>query len=69
MMLEGMMSKITTASAWGAVFSFVWLPSLATVSQVLAVVAQVLGIAWLLFQFWLKRREVRPRAERPPDLL
>lgn len=49
--------KITTASAWGALASPLWLPSLADVSQVCATIAPILGVAWLLFQFGLKIRD------------
>jgi hypothetical protein len=52
--------KITTASAVGAVASPLWLPSLADVSQVCAVIAPILGVVWLLIQIGLKiRDEVR----------
>jgi hypothetical protein len=49
--------KITTASAWSAAASPVWLPWLADVSQICATVAPILGVAWLLFQFGLKIRD------------
>lgn len=49
--------KITTASAWGAVASPLWLPSLQDISQICATVAPILGVAWLLFQFGLRIRD------------
>jgi hypothetical protein len=49
--------KITTASAWGAMASPLWLPTLADVSQVCATAAPILGVAWLVFQFVLKIRD------------
>ena len=54
--------KITTASAWASIASPIWLPSLADISQTCAILAPILGVAWLLFQFALKiRDELRKR--------
>jgi len=53
--------KVTTASAVGAVASPLWLPTLADVSQICATLAPILGVAWLLFQFVLKVRELWKR--------
>jgi hypothetical protein len=57
MLTDHLAEKVTTASAWGAVASPVWLPKLAHVSQACATVAPILGVAWLLFQFACKLRD------------
>jgi hypothetical protein len=49
--------RITTASAWGALASPVWLPMLADLSAGCAIVAPILGVAWLLLQLILKLRD------------
>lgn len=56
-MWEHLLERATTATtviAVGGLASPWWLPSLAGVSQGLAVVLQGLGIAWLLIQIYYK---------------
>ncbi len=50
--------KISNVAAAGAVVSPWWIPGLAEISHGCAVAAPILGVAWLLFQFFLKIREL-----------
>jgi hypothetical protein len=49
--------RVTTVSAWGALASPIWLPALAELSAGCAIVAPILGVAWLLLQLILKLRD------------
>lgn len=51
--------KLTNACALGTMSMPLWLPSLAELSQTCAKIAPILGVVWLLFQFWLKIRDER----------
>ena len=63
---------VTNYIAAGSVVSFLWLPTLQSVSTIAAEMLPILGCAWLLVQLALRlldnRRDRKRRAEEEKDM-
>ncbi len=51
---NSMTDTATTVSAWGALLSPAWLPSLKYTSEIAALLLPILGAAWLVTQITIK---------------